>query len=322
MQALRKHLRSTATLLIAAGLLPSSIAYAKGPAAAPSPPPTPSAAPAATTAPAADAVRPAEGEAPAKSPGEQCSSAYERTQTEKLAGHYVAAAAAALECSQLQCNSAIVQECVRFYSALETETPTLVFSARKAEGGELTDVRVEMDGKVVAEQITGRPIAADPGPHNFVFVHAKRGLLRMSETARVGDKARVLEVTFADPNAKPGVKEGPAAPAQSSGGVPVMTWVLGGVGVAALGAFTYFRVSGVNDYNSLNESCSPTCNPDDVDPIRQKFTYSYVSLGVGAASLVGAAAFYFAGRSSGGTTVQAGITPRSDGAMAAVKTTF
>ena len=255
----------------------------------------------------------------AKTPGELCSAAYERTQTEKQAGHYVAASAAALECSQLQCNAAIVQECVRFYGALEAETPTLVFSARKAEGGELSDVRVEMDGKLVAEQITGRPISADPGPHNFVFIHKKRGLLRQSETARVGDKARVIEVTFSDPDAKSGaVGAGTAAP---RGGVPPMTYVLGGLGVVALGGFAYFRVSGANDYNKKNDECSPGCNPDDIDPIKKKFTYSYVSLGVGIASLAGAAAFYFVGR-SGGPSVQASISPHQDGAMAGLKTTF
>ncbi|HET7543781.1 MAG TPA: hypothetical protein VFK05_28110 [Polyangiaceae bacterium] len=319
MKAFRKHCRSTAALLIAAGLLPSG-AFAKGPAApAPAAPAAaaPSAAPSAA-APAADAAKPAEGEAP-KSAGEQCSAAYERTQMEKLAGHYVAAKEAALECSQLQCNSAIVQECVRFYSALEQETPTLVFSARKAEGGELTDVRVEMDGKVVAEQITGRPIAADPGPHNFVFVHKQRGLLRLSETARVGDKARVLEVTFADPNAKAATPDKAQA---SKPGVPPMTWVLGGIGVAGLAGFGYFYASGVSKYNDMNASCSPNCNPDDVDPVRKKFTYSYISLGIGAAALAGAAAVFFVGRSSNGKTVEAGITPQPGGAMAGVKTTF
>ena len=313
---MRMHSRSTAALLIAAGLLPSTVGLTKPAAAAP-PAATPSAA-----APAADAAPPPAAEAP-KSPAETCSAAYERTQTEKLAGHYVAASAAALECSQLQCNSAIVQECVRFYSALEQETPTLVFSARKAEGGELTDVRVEMDGKLVSEQITGRPFATDPGPHNFVFVHKKRGLLRLSETARVGDKARVLEVTFADPNAKPGAPKDGAVP-EKKGGVPVATWVLGGIGVVGLGAFTYFRLSGVSDYNRMNgeNGCSPNCSPDEVDPVRNKFTYSYISLGVGAAALVGAGAFFLANRSSSGNTVQAGIAPRGDGAMAAVKTTF
>src|SRR6187431_3177378 len=206
MKTIRKQWRSAPLLLLAAGLLPSGIAHAKGPAPATPPAGTPPAAtpPPSTAAPAppaADAPKSSDTEAP-KSQGELCSAAYERTQTEKLAGHYVAAKAAALECSQLACNSAIVQECVRFYSALEGETPTLVFSARKAEGGELVDVRVEMDGKVAAQKITGRPFSVDPGPHNFVFVHSKRGLVRLAETARVGDKARVLEVTFKDPNAK------------------------------------------------------------------------------------------------------------------------
>ena len=318
-----KQWRSAPLLLLAAGLLPSGVAHAKGPAtpAAGTPAAGTPAAPAASAAPAAEAPTNGESET-SKSPGELCSAAYERTQTEKLAGHYVAAKAAALECSQLVCNSAIVQECVHFYSALESETPTLVFSARKAEGGELTDVRVEMDGKVVAQQITGRPITVDPGLHNFVFVHPKRGLLRLAETARVGDKARVVEVTFKDPNAKVASTGEQAAPAKK-GGVPVMTWVLGGVGVVALGSFVYFRTSGVNDYNELNDTCSPACNPDDVDPIRKKFTYSYISLGVGAASIAGAAAFYFAGRSGGsGPSVQATVTPRGDGAMAGLKATF
>src|SRR6478735_4456773 len=321
MKAMRKHCRSTAALLIAAGLLPSSVAFAKPPVVTAGPGAGSGSAAAAPSASApADAAKPAEVEAP-KSAAETCSAAYERTQTEKLAGHYVAASAAALECSQLQCNSAIVQECVRFYSALESETPTVVFSARKAEGGELTDVRVEMDGKKVADSITGRPFSLDPGPHNFVFVHAKRGLLRLNETARVGDKARVLEVTFADPNAKPGSKDGGAAP-EKKPAVPVATWVLGGIGLAGLGAFTYFRLSAVSEYNDLNDRCNQACSPDEVDPTRKKFTYSYVALGVGAAALVGAGAFFIANRSSGGNTVQAGIAPNPGGAMAAVKATF
>jgi hypothetical protein len=164
----------------------------------------------------------------------------------------------------------------------------------------------------------------DPGPHNFVFVHAKRGLLRLSETARVGDKARVLEVTFPDPNAK--TKPGEPAAPPPKGGVPVMTYVLGGLGVVALGGFVYFRMSGVSDYNDANKDavdggCTPYCDPNDVDKIRNKFTYSYVSLGVGIASVAGAAAFYFAGR-GGGSSVQASIAPRSDGAMTALKVTF
>jgi len=311
---LNKHCRSASALTLIASMLSSGIALAKPPAPAAAPATAPSAAPAA--APAADAAPDT-----TKSPSEQCSAAYERTQTEKLAGHYVAASAAALECSQIQCNSAIVQECVRFYSALEAETPTLVFSARKAEGGELVDVRVEMDGKVAAEKITGRPFSVDPGPHEFVFIHPQRGRMQLNETARVGDKARVLEATFVDPLAKIGGSTG--ASSDKAGGVPVMSYVLAGVGVVGIGAFAYFRLSGTSDYNKKNDECSPGCPPGDIDPIRTKFTLSYVSLGVGAAALAGAAALYFlVPGSNGSTSVQASATPRGDGAMAGLKTTF
>ncbi len=302
--------RANAALLLLASILPCSVARAQtAPAASPTP------APASGSAPA---------EPPKPSIGEQCSAAYERSQTEKLAGHYVAARAAALECSQIQCSAAIVKECVRFYEALEADTPTLVFSARKYEGGELTDVRVEMDGQLATEQITGRPLAVDPGPHDFVFTHPQRGRIQVRETARVGDHARVIEVKFVDPNAKPEDKG--VAPVPTKLGprkIPVLSYVLGGVGVAALGAFTYFRVSGVQDYNELNSNCSPQCNPNDVDPIRSKFTASYVSLGVGIAALAGAGLVYVvAPRRDRIPVVQASIGAHGDGAMAGVKATF
>jgi hypothetical protein len=296
--------RATATLLLLASLWPGGIAHAQTAAVSPAKSP--------------------EAEPPKPSVGEQCSSAYERAQTEKVAGHYVAATAAALECSQIQCNAAIVKECVRFYEALEADTPTLVFSARKYEGGELTDVRVEMDGQLATEQLTGRPLAVDPGPHDFVFVHPQRGRIQVRETARVGDHARVIEVQFVDPNAKPADKA--PAPVPTKLGprkIPVMSYVLGGVGIAALGAFTYFRVSGVKDYNQYNSSCSPECNPDDIDPVRKKFTLSYVSLGVGIASIAGAGLVYVvAPRRDSIPAVQASVTSYGGGAMAGVKATF
>jgi hypothetical protein len=301
----KRHWRTTRALLLSACLLPSGIARAQAPAPG---------------APTDDAQKP---DAAAPSAGEICSAAYERAQTEKQAGHYVAATAAALECSQLMCNTAIVRECERFYTALEQDTPTLVFSARKGEGGELTDVRVEMDGQVAAEQITGRPFAVDPGPHQFVFIHPQRGRLEVTETARVGDHARVLEVTFADPSGKAGAPgSAPGRRAQHRGGVPVMTYVLGGVGVVALGSFAYFRVSGVNDYNDYNSSCSPTCKQDDVDAVRQKFLLSYVSLGVGVAAVAGAGLVFLLAPGRDGGAVQASIVPRGDGAMAGLRTTF
>jgi hypothetical protein len=278
----------------------------------------------------AQATTPDPGAAPpAPSPGAQCAAAYEQAQTDKLAGRYVSATAAALACSQIECNQAIVRECLQLYEKLEQETPSFVFAARKGEGGELVDVRVEMDGKVIGEQITGRPFPVDPGPHEFVFSHPQRGRLQTNATARVGVRAHVVEVTFADPNAKPVVAPAPVAPVapvapqpEPKRGVPVLSFVLGGVGIAALGSFTYFRLTAVSDYNDYNSTCAPTCNPDDVDKVRTKFLISNVSLGVGIASLAGAGLVYAFGRGGGDKRVEASIAPQAGGAMAGVRTRF
>src|SRR3954451_15185047 len=191
---------------------------------------------------------------PAASTAASCETSYEKAQTDRVAGHYLSAQSAALACSQIQCNQAIVRECMRLYESLQQDTPTLVFAARKAEGGELIEVKVEMDGKPVAERITGRPMPVDPGPHQFAFIEATRGRIETTESARVGDHARVIEVTFPDPNAKnapgaPGVvtpDQVPVTPQKR--GIPPMTFVLGGIGVVGLASFAYFRVSGVGDY--------------------------------------------------------------------------
>jgi len=309
------HWLKRPALLLFAGFAVTGHAGAQQAAAAPET--------ATKTFPAADASPSGEQAAP-QTVGERCGAAYERTQTEKVAGHYVAATAAALQCSQLECNAAIVKECVRFYESLQEDTPTMVFSARKAEGGELADVRVEIDGKPAVDQITGRPVALDPGSHDFVFIHAQRGRMQLTETARVGDHARVLEVTFADPNAKAGADVGstPATQVDRPRRVPVMTYVLGGVGAVALGSFVYFRLQAVSHYNDYNATCSPNCDQAKVDDLRREFLFSYISVGLSVASFTGAGLVYFLTPNGSSREVQASVTPHGDGAIVGLRTKF
>jgi hypothetical protein len=158
-----------------------------------------------------------------------------------------------------------------------------------------------------------------------VFTHRQRGKIKLTETARVGDHARVIEATFVDPNAKTAPPLGAAPPPtadKASHGVPVLTYVLGGVGVAGLGSFLFLRIAAVRDYNDYNSTCSPACNPDDIDGLRTKFTMSYVSLGIGVAGLAGAGLVYFLTPRESSHPVQASIAPRGDGATLDLRTRF
>jgi hypothetical protein len=137
----------------------------------------------------------------------------------------------------------------------------------------------------------------------------------------------VIEAMFEDPLArkkaatKPGSPAAPAA-AERSGGIPVMSYVLGGVGVLGMVGFVGMRMSAVSDYNDYATTCSPACTPNDVDAVGSKFMLSYVSLGIGAASLAGAALVFVLDGGAGKREVQASVAPSSDGAVVRLRTRF
>jgi hypothetical protein len=120
-----------------------------------------------------------------------------------------------------------------------------------------------------------------------------------------GERNRVLTVNLAW-RAESAVAAGGAGGVRSAdssepakGPVPTLAWVLGGAGLAALGAALYFEVKRNNDLDTLQNGCGQThsCMQDDVDAARAKQTFAEVSLGVGVVAL-GAAAYLFLSRPS------------------------
>lgn len=254
-----------------------------------------------------------------------CAAAYESAQTERQAGHFRAASNQAMLCSQSTCNQAIVRECIALYESIQAEMPSMVFSARRADGGELTNVRVEMDGQPLLDRLDGKALALDPGAHTFKFITDGFEPKEVTQTARVGDRNRLVEVVFGElpppPAASSGTSQLPPA-AKPERRIPVASYVLAGVGAVALGTFGYLRISGVQDYNELNQNCSPECDPADVDPIRTKFSYSYVALGVGAAALTAATIVYFAIPSYAESRAEVGFGASPHGAQAQLRARF
>lgn len=266
------------------------------------------------------------GTAHAQDAAEKCSSAYEDAQRQRLKGEFIEAARAAQVCSQAECNSLIVQECIRLYEQLQQDTPSMVFSAHNGKGEELFDVKVQVDGQLVTERLDGRPIELNPGPHTFHFEAEGLPPVEAKHTARVGDRNRLLEIVLGKPEPQQTKPEPqpistpvapPPEPPKKKATIPVASWVLGGVGVLGLAGFGYFRLAATKDYNDYGRTCSPRCNPDDVDKIHSKFQLSYVSLGVGAAALGGAALLFVVTRDKQGSPdSQVGLVPTYDGAKA------
>jgi hypothetical protein len=264
----------------------------------------------------------------------ECANAYERAQEERGAGKLRQARESLVVCAQAACPDFIQRDCTKWMSDVETALPTIVVTAKDAVGNDLTNVRVLMDGDVIAEELTGRAIAVNPGKHELRF--EVEGLAPVTRQLLVneGQKNRMVQVSF---EAASVVDEAPAgeggepdlAGSTSTGGISNQTLgtIFGGVGVLGLAGFTIFALSGNSEKSDLEApvsagGCAPNCTSEQVDSVRQKYLLADISLGVGLVSL-GLATYFFltAGDKpspQADTAVQVDVAPAPGGGFASI----
>lgn len=261
-----------------------------------------------------------------------CSRSFEQAQRLRNATQYVAANQEVLNCANPKCGEALFKECTKLYTELQTAIPSVVFEAHDAGGKDVVDVTVTVDGNTLTDQLDGKPIPVDPGSHTFTFSPASGPAMQKTVLIRAGEKYRqvlvVLDIGSAAPANAPPVQalrpaplDRPAASA-SSRHVPVASYVLGGVGVLALGSFATFRLIGANEYHNLEQGCSPICLQSDIDTVKQKYLISNISLGVGAAAFVGAIVVYAAQPHGSGAETALLVSPTLGGLSARAVTKF
>jgi hypothetical protein len=228
----------------------------------------------------------------------ECITAFEEAQRERNAGHYLASRAALIQCSEPQCGDVLASECTRMYADVESATPSVVFSAHDSvRNSDRSDVAVTMNGKPLLERLEGKPIPVDPGQYELTFTAPGLAPVKMAVVIRTGEKYRVINVVFPAPAEASAPLRGPSGavqvtPPEGSAEVPVLSYVLGGVGVAGIGAFVALRLIGGSDFDAMKETCSPNCLDSDIDNLKLKYMLSNVALGVGAASLGAALVIY------------------------------
>jgi hypothetical protein len=181
------------------------------------------------------------------------------------------------------------------------------------------ELRLTVDGAVVANTLVDSELPADPGDH--VVEASAPGYLKASARVTLGsaDKKTVTLKLEADPNAPatavnagPEANPGPvqqatpvaaataaappsAAPHKSPNRAPAfISW---GVGLAGVGVGTAFGVMAMKDKHALegqcpNNSCPPSSG-GDVDSAKQKGNISTIAFAVGGAGLVLGTVLYF-----------------------------
>jgi hypothetical protein len=185
---------------------------------------------------------------------QQCAAAAERAQDLRATGHLLRASIELRACLRATCPAFLRQDCAKWSADVEASLPTVVFRARDAGGRELTAVRVSVDGTPLADHVDGLAKPLDPGAHRIRFDWQGAAPLEQDVVLFEGEKLRPIDARWA--------AEAPVAPVRHE---VVWPWVLGGLGVATLGAGAVVTGIGLSDYRSLQQSCGRTgsCSPSE-----------------------------------------------------------
>ena len=240
-----------------------------------------------------------------------CPTASEQGQKLRDQGKILRAREMFLICARATCPSVVRKDCAKWLPEVEESMPTVVFAAEDGRGADVATVTVSVDDAQVSGLLDGKPVSLDPGQHVIKAVatgaaatSGASGATSVTQNiiVRAGEKNRLVKIAFPPPagDAKtPDRTPDKSTPAAQKGGIPVATYVLGGVGVLALGSFAFFGITGKNDLSNLKSStCAPYCAGSDLDSVKTKLIVADVSVAVGILAIGGATVFYFTSQPS------------------------
>jgi hypothetical protein len=249
-----------------------------------------------------------------------CALASEDAQQLRTEGRPKEARERLLVCVRDACPQIVRKDCTLWLAEVTAALPSVVVGARDAQGQDIVNVRVTLDGKPFTDKVDGKAIAVNPGVHTFHYEMDGAPPVEERVVIREGEKNRELVVTFKTPvptvappqvPAKvPGSAE-PLPPPAASHGPPVLTYVFGGLAVVAAGGYAYFGIKGKNDVDGLRSSCAPSCSEAQKDNASTELLVANVSFGVGVAALATAVILWIAqpGAATGKASAAAGTSP-------------
>lgn len=209
---------------------------------------------------------------------EQCASAADKGQQLRDEGKYRGAREQFLSCAREVCPGPIRKDCSDWLNQVESVAPSVVIAAKEGTK-DVADVKVWMDGVNITERLDGKPIPVDLGEHTFKFEY--QGQTKEEKVLiGAGQRGRNLSVVFGPAEKKPSPEQ-----ANQTEGSLVPAFVVGGIGIVALGSFAIFGLSGKSEVSDLESTCKPHCAESDVDKARTKLIIADISLGVGIVAL-------------------------------------
>lgn len=206
-------------------------------------------------------------------------------------------------CSNVACPPLVKTDCVPWLAELEKLQPSALILVRGDGGAALSGATILLDDAPVSEN---SPVDLDPGEHRVQVDLSGYARQSLRFSIEPGQKARKIEVSLARSSQS---SPSPSARPRRSLAPPL---ILGGVGLAGLGAFAYFGLSGKADEDELKK-CKPLCAQTRVDDTSRKYIFADIGLGVGIVAL-GVATYLLASRpAEPKTSVAPWVNPQGAG---------
>jgi hypothetical protein len=250
----------------------------------------------------------------------ECASASEDALKLRKQERFGAAKERLLVCTAASCPAEIRDECGRRLGELTAAMPSVVFDVKDAQGGDLTAVRVSVDGVLLVDHVGAGAVEVDPGQHTFRFEAAGQTIDKQA-LIREGEKSRPIQVSFGtspQAGAAPGADASPPPPsASSTTATPAAaadagratspsSWqkpaavVIAGLGVVGIGVGTAFGLQAFSKWSDAKNACTSaacTLPGSSAESLKSDATnaatVSTVLFGVGAAALVTGAVLWF-----------------------------
>jgi hypothetical protein len=233
-----------------------------------------------------------------------CLEAYRQNQPLRRDGRLLEARSELLVCARAPCPPALQKDCLEWLAGLDARLPSVLLGATNAQGDDVVDVTVTMDGHDVTTRLDGRPIPVDPGPHQFRFERTGAQAVVREVVVKEGEKGRRVDARLVP------VIVAPPPPPPTHRPLTLPTIALGAAGSAGLVTAFVVGFVGVADRARL-DSCKGSCTADQIGNVRTLFNVADVTGGVSIA-LLGAATVFFVLRPRvplGTAAVRVGLRP-------------
>jgi hypothetical protein len=226
---------------------------------------------------------------------QQCASNFEDGQRLRKEGKVKAASEALIACAQAECPAFIANECTKLYSEAQTSLPSVTVRVLDAASQPATNVKVVVDGEPLAKELDGRAIPLDPGVHEFKVTYEDGTSLEQKVLLAEGEKNKLVtfepEKPQTDASTKTGAETAMVTPEKP--GSKLASYIVGGVGLAAIGAGVGLHFKANSDYKDAEKSCKPNCDDDEVNSIDRTYLFSEIAMGVGGAAVVTSVVLFF-----------------------------